>query len=132
MDRGGIRLIAGVRLATSVVLTRLLAPELFGIMVIFNSLKAGIELLTDVGIGQSIIYNRNAEDPDFYNTAWTLAAIRGVILWVLACAVTVPVATTIELQFYFTSYRSHPLSWCSPALALLNGASYRDACKFQN
>ena len=89
---GAFGLLQGLRFATSVVLTRLLAPELFGIMVIFNSLKAGIELLTDVGIGQSIIYNRNAETSDFYNTAWTLAAIRGVILWVIACAVTVPVA----------------------------------------
>src|SRR6478736_6077527 len=71
---GAFGILQIIRLATSVVLTRLLAPELFGIMVIVNSLKAGIELLTDVGIGQSIIYNRNAEDSDFYNTAWTLAA----------------------------------------------------------
>jgi O-antigen/teichoic acid export membrane protein len=99
---GAFGLLQGIRLATSVVLTRLLAPELFGIMVIFNSLKAGIELLTDVGIGQSIIYNRNAEDPDFYNTAWTLAAIRGVILWVVACAVTAPVAYYYETPILYS------------------------------
>ena len=99
---GSFGLLQGIRLATSVVLTRLLAPELFGIMVIFNSLKAGIELLTDVGIGQSIIYNRNAEDPDFYNTAWTLAAIRGVILWVVACAVTAPVAYYYETPILYS------------------------------
>ena len=108
---GTFGLLQCVRLATSVVLTRLLAPELFGIMVIFNSLKAGIELLTDVGIGQSIIYNRNAENPDFYNTAWTLAAIRGVILWIVACVVTVPVAITIKLRSCTPSFRSLLSSW---------------------
>ena len=85
LERWNFWFIAGLRFATSVVMTRLLAPELFGIMVIFNSLKAGIELLTDVGIGQSIIYNRNAETSDFYNTAWTLAAIHGIIMGHRVC-----------------------------------------------
>src|SRR6185437_5378327 len=86
-----------IRFSTSVVLTRLLAPELFGIMVIINTLKAGVELMSDVGIGQSIIYNKNSNDPDFRNTAWTLQSIRGLILWVIACAVAAPVA-----HFYHT------------------------------
>ena len=88
----GFGLIQVIRLATSVVLTRLLAPELFGIMVVVNSLRTGIELLTDFGIGQNIIYNRDAENPEFYNTAWTIQSIRGVLLWLIACAATVPVA----------------------------------------
>ena len=102
-----------VRLATSVVLTRLLVPELFGIMVIFNSLKAGIELLTDVGIGQSIIYNRKAEDPDFYSTAWTLQAIRGMALWIVACVVSIPVAT-----YYQTPILLHVIPVASFILVL--------------
>jgi O-antigen/teichoic acid export membrane protein len=89
MSFGGSQLI---RFVTNVALTRLLAPELFGIMVIVNTLKTGVELITDVGIGQSIIYNKNADDPDFYNTAWTLQLIRGLLLWLLACAAAAPVA----------------------------------------
>ncbi len=89
---GGFGLLQVIRLATSIVLTRLLAPELFGVMVVVNSLRTGIELITDLGIGQNIVYSRDAEDPDFYNTAWTIQAARGVFLWVIACAVTVPVA----------------------------------------
>ena len=93
---GGFGLLQAIRLATSVVLTRLLAPELFGIMVVVNSLRMGIELITDLGIGQNIVYNRDAEDPDFYNTAWTIQTIRGLFLWVIACAATVPVAHYYE------------------------------------
>jgi O-antigen/teichoic acid export membrane protein len=81
-----------IRLGANVVLARLLAPELFGIMLIVNSLRQGIELLSDVGIFQSIVYHKNANDPDFYNTAWTLGAIRGVILWLATLFLTVPIA----------------------------------------
>src|SRR5262245_43506231 len=52
-----------LRLLTNIVLARLLAPELFGIMIIINSVRTGIDLVSDVGIGQSIVQNRNAEDP---------------------------------------------------------------------
>ncbi len=81
-----------LRLVTNVYLARLLAPELFGVMLIVNSLRMGIELISDVGIGQNIIYHKNANDPDFYNTAWTLQALRSVLLWFVALAVAVPVA----------------------------------------
>jgi O-antigen/teichoic acid export membrane protein len=72
-----------LRLITNVVLARLLAPELFGIMVIVNSVRTGVELSSDVGIGQNVVQNPNAEEPDFYNTAWSLQLIRGLLLWLL-------------------------------------------------
>ena len=81
-----------IRLGTNVILARLLAPEIFGVIWIVYSLRIGIELVSDVGIGQSIIYNEHAEDPDFYNTAWTLQLIRGTILWIAFIAAALPVA----------------------------------------
>jgi O-antigen/teichoic acid export membrane protein len=84
-----------LRLITNVFLARLLAPELFGIMLIVNSLRTGIELLSDVGIRQNIVYHANGNDPDFYNTAWSIQAVRSVLLWLVALSIAVPVA-----QFY--------------------------------
>lgn len=81
-----------LRLATSIILTRLLAPELFGIMQIVNSLKIGIEMVSDVGIGQNIIYNKDANEPDFYDTAWTLQAIRGAVLGLAFCLAAYPIS----------------------------------------
>jgi len=98
-----------VRLATNIVLARLLAPELFGIMLVVYSLRTGFALISDIGIGQNIVYNKNAEDPDFYNTAWTLEIIRSVILWLVCLAVATPVA-----QFY----QSPVLAWVLPIAAL--------------
>jgi O-antigen/teichoic acid export membrane protein len=87
-----------LRLVTNVVLTRLLAPELFGIMQIVYSLRTGVELISDVGISQNIIYNKNANDPDFYNTAWSLQLMRGILLWLVFCAVAIPVADFYRTQ----------------------------------
>jgi O-antigen/teichoic acid export membrane protein len=94
-----------IRMVTAVILARLLAPELFGIMLIVSSLRAGIELLSDVGILQSMVYHKDAEDPDFYNTAWTLGVIRSILLWLIAVIVAVPAA-----RFY----QSPILVWVAP------------------
>jgi O-antigen/teichoic acid export membrane protein len=81
-----------VRLVASVILTRLLSPELFGIMTIINSIRTGVDLITDVGVGQNIVQSKNAEDPDFYNTAWTLKSLRGIFLCLICTAAALPVA----------------------------------------
>lgn len=82
----------GLRLFTNVILARLLAPQLFGVMLIVNTLRTGIELLSDVGIGQNIVSNRKGDQPDFYNTAWTIQIIRGILLFALALILAQPLA----------------------------------------
>ncbi len=97
-----------LRLFTNVVLARLLAPQLFGIMVIVNTFRTGVELLSDIGIGQNIVSNRNGAEPDFFNTAWTIQIIRGLLLFALALLVANPLA-----QFY----DSNELSEIVPIIA---------------
>ncbi|PCJ30687.1 MAG: polysaccharide biosynthesis protein [Gammaproteobacteria bacterium] len=72
-----------VRLAGNLLLTRLLAPEMFGIMAIVNVLIVGVQMLSDVGLGQSIIQSKKGDIPSFINTAWTLQVIRGFVLWTI-------------------------------------------------
>jgi O-antigen/teichoic acid export membrane protein len=81
-----------IRLVRSIALTWLLAPELFGIMVIVDGLRYGIELISDVGIAQNIIYHKDADNPEFYNTAWTLQFIRGFLLFVAGIVASLPIA----------------------------------------
>jgi O-antigen/teichoic acid export membrane protein len=69
-----------LRLGSNVVLSRLLAPEILGVMAIINSLRYGVELLTDVGIEQNIVHNKRGLESDFENTAWTLQILRGAFL----------------------------------------------------
>ena len=69
-----------LRLLTNVVLARLLAPPLFGLMLIVNTIRVGVELLSDVGINQSIVSHKEGASPDFVDTAWTLQMLRGLFL----------------------------------------------------
>lgn len=85
-----------LRLCTNVVLAWILAPELLGTMLIINTLRTGGELLTDVGIGQNIVTNRRGNEPAFYNTAWTIQILRGLLLFALALAATLPVSRLYE------------------------------------
>ena len=81
-----------IRLLSNILLAWLLAPALLGTMLLINALRTGGELLTDVGIGQSIVNNRRGEDPAFFNTAWTIQIVRGVLLFLVALALTIPIA----------------------------------------
>lgn len=85
-----------LRLLSSIVLAWLLAPALLGTMLLINALRTGGELLTDVGIGQSIVNNRRGEEPAFFNTAWTIQIVRGILLFLIALAVTVPIAQAYQ------------------------------------
>lgn len=82
----------GLRLVSNIILAWLLAPALLGTMLLINSLRTGGELLTDVGVGQSIVNNPRGNDPAFYNTAWTIQILRGLLLFIVAIVLTVPIA----------------------------------------
>ena len=82
-----------LRLATNIVLARLLAPEMFGLMVIVNMLRTGTELLSDIGIGQSVVRAKKYPDHAFLDTAWTLQLARGALLTVVMLALAHPLAS---------------------------------------
>src|SRR4029077_17164862 len=46
------------RLGGNLILTRLLVPDMFGIMALVNTFLMGLQMFSDVGIGPSIIQNR--------------------------------------------------------------------------
>lgn len=81
-----------VRFASNVVLARLLTPQIFGVMVVVNSLRMGVELLTDVGVEQNIVHNPKGLDDEFFNTAWTLQMVRGLLLTLLFLGFSLPLS----------------------------------------
>jgi O-antigen/teichoic acid export membrane protein len=81
-----------IRLLNNVILARLLAPPIFGLMAVVNAIRTGVELLSDVGILQNIVSNPKGNEPNFYNTAWTLQALRGLLLAACCLLLAVPVA----------------------------------------
>lgn len=81
-----------LRLLNNVILARLLAPQILGLMAIVNAIRTGVELLSDVGILQNIVSNQQGDQPTFYNTAWTMQALRGILLAAACLVLAVPLA----------------------------------------
>jgi len=80
----GHGLAQGVRLGGNLVTTRLLAPEAFGLMAMATVIVLGLSLVTDIGLRQNIVQNRQGDDPDFLNTAWVTQIARGLLIYVMA------------------------------------------------
>lgn len=74
-----------LRLLSNLVMTRMLAPEMFGIMALANVVIAGVQMLTDMGIQKSIIQSRDGDQKLFLNTAWVFQIARGVCLAAIVC-----------------------------------------------
>ncbi len=97
-----------LRFGSNLILTRLLFPDLFGLMSMVNVIIMGLGLFSDIGVGTSIIRTKR-DDPDFLNSAWTLQIIRGVGICIVAIVIAYPVA-----QFYKTP----ELTWLIPVIAV--------------
>jgi O-antigen/teichoic acid export membrane protein len=94
-----------LRLGSNLILTRLLAPEAFGVMALVSVVLVGMVMFSDVGVSASISQSKRGDDPDFLNTAFTIHAFRGTMLWLVTCALAWPLA-----QFY----HAPELAWLLP------------------
>lgn len=85
-----------LRLGSNLVMTRLLFPEAFGLMALVTAFLVGLQMFSDIGIGPSVVQHERGDEPAFYNTAFTMQAIRGVVLWLASCVIAVPAAMFYE------------------------------------
>ncbi len=69
------------RLASNLLLTRLLFPEAFGILALVQVVLQGIKMFSDVGISTSVVRDERGDQSAYLNTAWTLQVIRGALIW---------------------------------------------------
>nr|WP_314262203.1 oligosaccharide flippase family protein [uncultured Devosia sp.] len=81
-----------LRLASNLLLTRLLFPEAFGLMSLVYVFVTGLHLFSDVGLNLSIVQNKRGDDPSFLNTVWSIQILRGALLWLGACLLAYPVS----------------------------------------
>lgn len=73
-----------MRLGSNLVMTRLLVPEMFGVMAIALMVTVILALMSDIGLRQNIVRSRRGDDPAFLDTAWVIDIARGVLLWCVA------------------------------------------------
>lgn len=85
-----------LRFVSSLVLSRLLFPEAFGLAVTVGLVSMGLVMLSNVGVAQSIVQSPNGDKIEFLNTGWTLLIIRGAALWLLAVVLAKPIAYVLN------------------------------------
>jgi O-antigen/teichoic acid export membrane protein len=76
-----------VRLAGNLVMTRLLAPEMFGVMAIATVVITILGMMSDLGLRHHIVHSERGNDPVFLDTAWVVQIARGLILWAVAALI---------------------------------------------
>ncbi len=99
-----------MRVVSSLIMTRLLLPAAFGEAGLVMTLIVGVTLLSDIGLAPSVIQNKRGDEPAFLNTVWTIQAMRGAAIWVVALLLAYPASVF---------YRDPHLLRVLPVLALI-------------
>lgn len=76
-----------MRFGGNLILTRLLVPEMFGMMAIVNVVMAGLAMFTDIGLLQNIVQSKRGQERNYLNTAWTIQIIRGGLIFSVTLAI---------------------------------------------
>ncbi|MET0249990.1 MAG: oligosaccharide flippase family protein [Sphingobium sp.] len=91
-----------LRAVSSVVLTRLLVPEAFGIAGIIGSITFMFYMMSDLGFQAFVVRHPDGDKPRFLDAIWTMQIARSVIL-MLAVFITAPAIAALlgkhELEF---------------------------------
>lgn len=91
--KGGFWVTAGygagqaLRLGSNLILTRLLAPEVFGVVALVQAFISGLEMFSDAGMGLSIVQSKSGTQKKFLNTAWTMQVLRGLLIAAIAALI---------------------------------------------
>ncbi|MFY4731258.1 oligosaccharide flippase family protein, partial [Nitrospira sp. BLG_2] len=78
--------VAVLSFARSIILARLLTPEIFGLMAVCSMAVRMIEIFTETGFGSALIH-RQQRFEEARDTAFTLMVLRGGGLALLACVI---------------------------------------------
>ncbi len=81
----------GIRFANNIILARLVDETAFGLHALVMAVTTGLWLVSDLGLGQSIVRS-NRDDDDFVHTAWSIGIARSGILLVAGCVLAPVVA----------------------------------------
>ena len=85
-----------IRLGSNMVLSRLLFPGAFGLMLVMNSILQGLNLLSDLGTSLSVVRHPRGDERRFLDTVWTIQAIRGGVLSAICLAAAIPAARVYD------------------------------------
>ncbi len=83
-----------LRIGGNLVMTRLLAPEMFGIMGLVIVVQTTLALLSDVGVRVVVVQSARGAQTELLNTVWTLEILRGLATWIVAVTIALAMQST--------------------------------------
>ena len=69
-----------MRIVSTMCLTRLLSPEVYGITGMIMSVFYMINMVTDIGLQSYVVRHERSDDPEFLSAVFTIHAVRGLVL----------------------------------------------------
>ncbi|CAG0952475.1 hypothetical protein BURK2_00274 [Burkholderiales bacterium] len=81
-----------LRLGSSLVLTRLLAPDIYGVMAIGYMVVTALVMFSDIGLAAGAIQSRRGEDPVYLNVTWVVQIARGFVIMLASLAISAMLA----------------------------------------
>ncbi|MEL6187779.1 MAG: oligosaccharide flippase family protein [Myxococcota bacterium] len=112
-----------LRLVGNLVSARFLDADAYGLMAIVITINTGLIMVSDVGIEQGVIYDKEGDKPIFLRTAYSLQVVRGLMLYGTALLLTSPTAwfytdgrylsliPVVSLQCLFAGFISMKFAW---------------------
>ena len=88
---------SSIKLLSSLVLTRLLDPQAYGVMGILFSVAFVLEMLSDVGTASLLIRHERGGEKRFVHAAWTIRLIRSIVNFCALYALAPIIARIYEL-----------------------------------
>ena len=76
-----------IRFGSNLLMTRLLAPEMFGVMAIASTVLFGLVMFSDMGLRQNVVQSERGNDALYLNTVWTIQIVRGGGLFLVGALV---------------------------------------------
>jgi O-antigen/teichoic acid export membrane protein len=98
-----------LRLGFNLIVTRLLYPELFGLIALVFTIVTGLAFFCDAGIGPAVVRDPHGDEPAFLNTAWTMQIVRGIGIAAFCLLLAWPMSAF---------YRDSRLLWIIPIVGL--------------
>jgi O-antigen/teichoic acid export membrane protein len=90
-----------IRLGSNLIVTRLLEPQMFGVMAVVYVVMFGIAMFTDLGLWAFVVRHKDPDNPHLLNAVWTIQVVRG---WLMFLLIVVGVLILIFGNQYMPSY----------------------------
>ena len=101
----------GIKLIGTLVLTRLLVPEAYGIMGILTSVAFAVSMLTDVGLQAFMLRHKDIDTKYYRDAMWTIRFLRSLALATIFFVLAGPIASWLDKPQALAALRIFSLSF---------------------